>query len=134
MQSIQKKLRENKELTEKEKEVFNTTSIPLGHLILLMTHKGSGADLILERYSSSIAFERVFSFMHEALQDILGKAQSLRAAQANSFALDTYIEQVENVLKDLTRMKLDNDRKQLSEERSTDLMLLSEKTLREKGK
>ena len=99
-----------------------------------MTHKGSGADLILERYSSSIAFERVFSFMHEALQDILGKAQSLRAAQANSFALDTYIEQVENVLKDLTRMKLDNDRKQLSEERSTDLMLLSEKTLREKGK
>jgi len=133
--SIQQKLREDSPLSEEEKIFLGSSHLPMTTLLALMTqYQGIGSSLILERYADLIAFDRSVQFMEEAAQNILYKAESLRAAQISGWELEEYIKQVREMLAALMSMKSENRQKIEEEKRAVDSLFSYEKGLREKAR
>lgn len=133
----QKLLNETKDpgqgLSEEEKSLISSTHFPMGSLLSLMTqYNGKGALIALDRYSDLIAIEKVLRFAEEVLRDILSKAETLRSAQVNGYELDEYIKQVQEVLRDLQALKMENYQKISSEHQVIKYMIDIDRSLREK--
>ena len=138
LRQIQEKiLTENKErnqiLTDEERNLISTTHFPMGSLLSLMTqYNGKGAIISIDRYSDLIAFERVLKFAEDVARDTLNKAEALRAAQVSGYELDEYIKQVNDVLKDLQMLTMENYQKISAEQQTIDYLINIDRTLREK--
>jgi conjugative transfer pilus assembly protein TraH len=135
LRSIQKKLMADEELAEPEAKILRSTHFPLGHLITLLTqYKGSGSEAALDRYAEIISMERVLRFIDEAASDLLRKAKAMNGVQVNGFELQAYIEQLEEVLVGIEKMKEDHHRKRVEEQQAMESMLRLERAIQEKEK
>ncbi len=133
---IQKKLKTDDLLSKNEADLLEKTSFPIGSWITLMTqYKGNGAEIALDRYADLMAYERAMQFVSEAAREMLHAAQSLRASQVDSYETDIYINQVQEVLNDLTAMNNEHYQKMAAEDRALEHMIRLDDKLRnsEKG-
>lgn len=121
------------ELSPDEKNLIATTHFPIGSLLSLMAqYNGKGAVIALDRYSDLIAFERVIKFAEDVIRDTIAQAEALRSAQVNGYELDEYIKQVNNVLKDLQAMNMENIQNISAEHQVIDYLMKLDRTMREK--
>jgi conjugative transfer pilus assembly protein TraH len=136
LSSIQSKiLKENREqnvaLTDEEKNLITTTRFPIGSLVSLMA-QSKGGGIALDRYSDTIAFERVLIFAEEVVRDTLNRAEALRVAQVTGYELDEYIKQANGVLKDLQALNLESLQRISAEHQVIDFLMKTDQFVRDK--
>ncbi len=131
---IQQKLIKEEELSHDAATLLEETSFPIGSLITLMTqYKGTGSAIALDRYADLIAHERAMQFVEEAARVMLHAAQSLRGAQIDSYQLDAYIDQVQEVLVDLQALQNQHHQKTMEENLALESMIRLDQELRKGG-
>ena len=118
-------------LTDEEKSLITTTRFPIGSLISLMA-QSKGGGIALDRYSDTIAFERVLIFVEDVVRDTLHRAEALRSAQVTGYELDEYIKQVNGVLKDLQALNLENLQRISAEHQVIDFLMKTDQFTRDK--
>ena len=120
-------------LSEDAKKLIQSTHFPIASLTILMTaYNGNHSLINLEKYSETIALEKIIQLVEDVIETSIQTASALRENQIDSKPIDEYLKNLNHIRKELYFMNQENAQKMNGDHQIIKYLIDLEKNMRSK--